>query len=139
MGCWMKAEGYVPASIFCSTAVRTQQTTQLVCNGLGVDETHIQYLPELYLASCSTILSVIEKNRERPGPIMLVGHNPGMDEIVSYLANQELLLTEQGKLMTTGCLARFRLPPAGQDLHHQGELLSITRPSEIQANQRRPK
>ena len=131
MGRWMKQNEYVPATILCSSAVRTRQTTQLVCEHLGCDEHNIRYLSELYLASSSTLLSIINENRDASGPIMLVGHNPGMDDIVSYLANRDIPLTDKGKLMTTGCLARFRLPPAEQEQHHQAELLSITRPSEI--------
>ena len=131
MGQWMKQNGYLPATILCSTAVRTRQTTQLICEGVGIDDTHIHYLDELYLASGRTLLSIIKQYWEQPEPVMLVGHNPGMDEIVEYLADRELPLTDKGKLMTTGCLARFRLPATGQDLQHQCELLSITRPSEI--------
>jgi len=131
MGHWMKENEYLPAIIFCSTAVRARQTTQLVCEQLSVDQNQIHYLPELYLASCSTLLSTIKAQKNEQGSMMMVGHNPGMDELVSYLADRDVPLTEQGKLMTTGCLARFRLLQMAKDLHRQAELLSITRPSEI--------
>lgn len=131
IGRWMCENEYLPANILCSTAVRARQTTQLVCEQLNIDNDSIHLFPELYLASCGTLLSTINTHRDESGSIMMVGHNPGMDELVSYLADQDVPLTEQGKLMTTGCLARFRLPQAGNDLHQHCELLSITRPSEI--------
>ncbi len=131
LGQWMKEKQYMPGYILCSTAVRARQTAQLMCNQLAFDENRIQYLPTLYLASLATLLSTIKVNIDKSGPLLLVAHNPGMDELVNYLAAQAVPLTDQGKLMTTGCLARFSLPEVEQDLEHQAELLSITRPSEI--------
>ena len=131
LGRWMNQQGYIPNYILCSTALRARQTIQLVCEQFAISENDIHYLAELYLASCATLLSTIEGFKEKSGPLLIVGHNPGMDELVSYLASQTVPLTKQGKLMTTGCLARFSLPQDWQDLHHQAELLTITRPSEI--------
>lgn len=131
LGRWMKENKYEPAHILCSTAVRAKQTAQLVCQQLAFDEADIHYLPDLYLASCASLLSTIDANRDKPDPLLIVAHNPGMDELVNYLAHKEVPLTDKGKLMSSGCLARFRLPDIGQELHHTAELLSITRPSEL--------
>lgn len=131
LGRWMEENKYEPAHILCSTAVRAMQTAQRVCQSLVYDEKEINYLPDLYLASCTTLLSMIEANRDKPDPLMIVAHNPGLDELVNYLANKEVPLTDKGKLMSSGCLARFSLPDIGQDLHHTAELLSITRPADI--------
>jgi len=131
LGAWMKQQGYQPGYIICSTAVRAQQTIQIVCQQLGIADSDIHYQAELYLAGLTRLLTTITDNSDKPGPLLLVGHNPGMDELVTYLASSEVPLTNQGKLMTTGCLARFKLPDQNQDLQNQAELLSITRPSEI--------
>ena len=127
----MKQQGYIPANILCSTALRARQTIQLVSSQLGIDESEISYQPDLYLATRKTLLSTIAAHRAETGPLMLVGHNPGLDEVVRYICVQPVPLTEKGKLMTTGCLARFSLPANAGDLREQAELLSITRPSEI--------
>jgi phosphohistidine phosphatase len=131
LGNWMKQNGYIPAQILCSTAVRAEQTIQLVCKESGIDDQIIKFLPELYLASRASLISIINTHREGASPVMIVGHNPGLDELVKYLAKQQVPYTDEGKLMTTGCLARFSLPEAEQDLENKCELLSITRPSEI--------
>ncbi len=131
LGAWMKQQGYQPGYILCSTAVRAQQTIQIVCQQLGIADSDIHYKSELYLAGLNRLLTTVTDNRDKPGPLLLVGHNPGMDELVTYLASSEVPLTNQGKLMTTGCLARFKLPDQNQGLQNQAELLSITRPSEI--------
>ena len=131
LGAWMKQNGYIPRQILSSNAVRAKQTIQLVCEHSGIDRQAIQYLPELYLASRATLIATINEHRSGDSPLIIVGHNPGMDELVKYLAKNDVPYTEQGKLMTTGCLARFLLPEAEQDLHHACELLSITRPSDI--------
>ncbi|MGD8926368.1 MAG: histidine phosphatase family protein [Thioalkalispiraceae bacterium] len=131
IGYWMKQNEIIPGEILCSTAKRAQQTAQLVCEGLDYEASRIRYLPDLYLASRSSLLSIIDSYRSCQGPLMIVGHNPGIDELVAYLTSQDLPYTESGKLMTTGSLARFSLAGADKDLHHACELLSITRPSQI--------
>ena len=131
MGDWMMEHRYLPKTVLCSTALRTRQTAQLVCERLDIDEQYIRFEETLYLASRKTLLDIIQSNLDKPSPLMLIGHNPGMDEIVSYLSKVEVPRTGQGKLMTTGCLVRFSLPGNVSELQHQAELLSITRPSEI--------
>ena len=131
LGAWMRQNSYLPRQILSSNAERAKQTIQLVCEHSGIDEQHIRYIPELYLASRATLIAIINKHRSGDSPLIIVGHNPGMDELVKYLAKNDVPYTEQGKLMTTGCLARFSLPAAEQNLQHACELLSITRPSDI--------
>ena len=131
LGRWMKTNEYEPAHILCSAATRAMQTAQLVCQALACGEKEIHYLSDLYLASCTSLLSIIADNRNKAEPLLIVAHNPGLDELVNYLANKDVPLTNKGKLMSSGCLARFRLPAVGQDLQHSSELLSITRPSDI--------
>ena len=40
---------------------------------------------------------------------MLVGHNPGLDQLVAYLASNELPVAPDGKLMATATLAQLEL------------------------------
>jgi phosphohistidine phosphatase len=74
---------------------------------------------------------IIGEYRDKPGSLMLIGHNPGLDELTTYLADEDVPYTDNGKLMTTGCLAHFSIPEDEPKLQANCKLLSITRPSEL--------
>lgn len=63
---------------------------------------------------------------------MLVGHNPGLEELVSYLWGERTLMPPDGKLMPTAAVARIELPCEWLELRDgvaQG--VSVTRPKDI--------
>jgi len=74
--------------ILCSTAQRTRQTAAPI-----VDMRHvpIKYLDDMYLASAGQLYEIIKNVDDDIDHIMLVGHNPSMHQIVSFLAVSEQL------------------------------------------------
>ena len=132
MGRFMRENNLLPEQVNCSTATRARETLEGVNTELGLDSNHIQYVSGLYLASLSTLLSNLSNLDSSITSLMLVGHNPGLDELVSYLSKTMPPLTDNGKLMTTCCLAHFKMPGDWtENLQHQAELISITRPADI--------
>ncbi|PWJ10915.1 SixA phosphatase family protein [Jannaschia seohaensis] len=73
MGAWLRAQGFTPARILCSDAVRTRQT----CAALGFDVPP-ELRPDLYLAGPGTILTLARAATE--SPLLVIGHNPGIAE-----------------------------------------------------------
>ncbi|MCL6729155.1 SixA phosphatase family protein [Sphingomonas hankyongi] len=74
--------------VFASPAVRVRQTIDGVVEGLG-KELEVQFDPELYAADVETLLT---KVRALPGDAhapLMVGHNPGLHEIILYLARDD--------------------------------------------------
>lgn len=132
VGKWMFKQGLRPALVVSSPAVRATQTTAAVTKALEFGEKEVTFDPRIYLASLPTLLEVLASCPPDADPVMLVGHNPGLDELVDYLCDGDLPLSDSGKLMTTCALARVKLPDDWRRLPRgAGELLSLTRPREL--------
>lgn len=103
MGNHMAREGLLPDLAIVSTALRTRQSWELVQPGLG--EPVLKFDARIYEAPTGAILDVI---RETAGDIMtllLVGHNPGLQELAVALiskANGNDLTRLQEKYPTGG-------------------------------------
>jgi phosphohistidine phosphatase len=62
-----------------------------------------------------------------------VGHNPGLDYLLSYLWGNEMRMPEDGKLLPTAAVARLAMPQDWAGLATgAGTLLSLTRPGQMQ-------
>jgi phosphohistidine phosphatase len=82
IGLWLNLHGHIPEIVACSTAVRAQETVELVCTAASASP-DTQFEPGLYLASPDRILR--EAHKSQAGTLMLVGHNPGMAELAASL------------------------------------------------------
>ena len=71
--------------IKCSSAKRTQQTTQEFCSGLG-QKIHTEYLKSIYSAGVGDLFAMIQGTDDKVDTLMIVGHNPTIYELVSRLA-----------------------------------------------------
>ena len=85
IGQFLKEESCVPELVLCSTALRTRETLELVVPQLGAAPV-IRLLPELYLARWLTIVNLVRQVREKADTMMIVGHNPGLEECAKKLA-----------------------------------------------------
>ena len=131
MGKWMKRQNLLPDYIVSSPAKRAKQTVKAVIKELGVSENKIHFNETIYMASVQTLLQVLAGVPQEAERVMIVGHNPGLDELLLYLVNAPPM-TDSGKLMTTACLALVALPPDWSHLpKHCGVLTNITRPKEL--------
>lgn len=131
LGEWMYEQGLRPGLIVSSPAVRARQTTELVCERLEFDLNHIHYDPGLYLASRGDLLRIAEAMRVPHGPLMLVGHNPGLEELLIGLCGEPLPRTDKDKLLTTANLARIELEGGGALGEGGGQLIDLTRADEL--------
>jgi len=131
LAAWMQAQYLYPGRIYCSTALRARETLAPVISTLEIPANRITYSDQLYLAELTTLLAFLCAIDSNEGSVMLVGHNPGLDELVTFLAKEPVPRTANGKLMTTSCLARFKLPDNWCQLQQSAELISITRPDDI--------
>ena len=96
MADWLVANHLVPSVILCSSATRTQETLQLmqqrwlettqVSDPLALPKTFV--LDDLYLAVANTILTIASSYTAHDS-ILVLGHNPGMQDLVSYLSQSE--------------------------------------------------
>ncbi len=85
VGRWLRGHGYLPDTVICSVARRTRQTWELVAAELGGSQS-VTFEPRAYAASALTLLYLL---RELPGTsraALLIGHNPGIEELAAHLA-----------------------------------------------------
>jgi phosphohistidine phosphatase len=85
IGQFLKEESWVPELALCSTALRTRETLELIVPQLGASPA-VQHLPELYLARWLTIVNLVRQVNEKCGALLIVGHNPGLEEAARKLA-----------------------------------------------------
>lgn len=78
----LKAEGYQPQTILCSTSQRTRETLAPLIPALtGSAEITLTRL--IYSADCDDLLALVRT--AKGASLMLIGHNPGMEELATLL------------------------------------------------------
>lgn len=85
MGRFLREDVYLPDHILCSDSRRTRETLGLILPELATNPT-AQYLRELYLAEPEVVLAAIRRAPEKAGCLMVVGHNPGLEQVALALA-----------------------------------------------------
>ena len=120
LGKLLQKKGMIPELIVSSTAVRALQTAEMVADNCGYDGEFIM-TRRLYHASAEQHCAVGQETDEAITRLMLVGHNPGMEELVYRLSGEHVR-------MPTSALAEINLPiDSWQDLTLgvDGELVSL--------------
>jgi phosphohistidine phosphatase len=117
MGLWMQQNQLLPDYIICSPAQRTIATTEIVCATMNIASTHIHTELRLYLASLKDLLQILGNCPSGRKRTLLVGHNPELEELVTYLADAEIPPQKDDKLLATATIARFAMPQDWKNLH----------------------
>jgi len=86
MGRWLRASGYAPDHVLCSTARRAQETWQLVSQGLAVTAA-VDMDHRLYHASAAEVLDIIRAERETSRALLVIGHDPAIATLALMLAS----------------------------------------------------
>ena len=85
MGRWLRDTGCVPDLVWCSTAERAAQTWRLAAAELAADPP-VSYEPRMYGATGSELAALIRQAPPRTTTLLLVGHNPGIQELALTLS-----------------------------------------------------
>jgi phosphohistidine phosphatase len=132
MGVWMRRHAGVPDYVISSPAVRVRETVRILCEVLGRDATQVVYEDSLYLADAGELLSLVHGFPDEAKSVMLVGHNPGLEELLVYLCGDDVPTAANGKLLPTAALAQIAVAAAWRNLRkNSGRLIAITRPREL--------
>lgn len=104
MGRWFARTGHLPATILSSSSRRTRDTLRLLAEGAGVAlEARTVWSDALYLASSETIRAALAAHGEA-SDVMVLGHNPGMEELLAWLLPPAADIAEQAKVFPTGAV-----------------------------------
>lgn len=129
VGSWLYREGLVPDHVVSSPAERARQTALKVCKRLDLKKNRIVWEARLYEAGVPELLGVLANCPGEAATVLLIGHNPGLEDLVRHLAGEDLEIPADGKLMPTATVARFEMPDDWRQLDPgSAHLVSMTRP-----------
>jgi phosphohistidine phosphatase len=105
MGRFLASKKAHLSMLISSPSIRTRQTVELVLRetSLGAEP---QFDQRIYEASLSILVQVVSEIPDDNKAAMLVGHNPGMEELLAFL-------TRESRHMPTCALARISLDSSG--------------------------
>ena len=84
VGRWLRAHGYQPDVVVCSTARRTRQTWELMAPELGGSPS-VTFEPRAYDASALTLLYLARELPSSCRAALLIGHTPAISELAASL------------------------------------------------------
>jgi len=80
-------------SLLSSPSNRTTETTQLLLSGLNNTNIKVNFIDEGYLADPETWMRNIERISTHTHSCIIVGHNPGVTELVNILCGSFIPMT----------------------------------------------
>lgn len=101
IGRYLRRKKIRPDLILSSPAERARQTTALVMEAAKLSA-ELRYDERIYEASAGRLLEIISQIEESASTVLLVGHNPGMEELLAHL-------TGESQTMPTAALAEISL------------------------------
>jgi phosphohistidine phosphatase len=129
----MKAQGLAFDLVLASPARRVIETLEEVeaaCGPLGPG-----YDQRLYLASTATLLEIVRATADDVERLLLVGHNPGLEEIALRLSRRDEagLRGEVEVKYPTGTVAEIDLPVErwAQVAERSGRIVRFIRPRDL--------
>jgi phosphohistidine phosphatase len=86
MGAWLAGRGFRPDLVLCSPAWRARATWELA-KAAFTPPPNVRYEPDIYLASPDVLLQQVRATPADVQTLMIVGHNPGLEQFVETLAS----------------------------------------------------
>jgi phosphohistidine phosphatase len=116
-----------PSLVLCSSARRTRETLERLEPGGDV---HVER--ELYGGSESALLERLRRLPEATESVMLIGHNPAVQELTLSLAGRGERIADVERKFPTAALATLTVPGAWRDLSAgSAELADFVTPKQL--------
>jgi phosphohistidine phosphatase len=107
LGEHIRRRGIAPARVLCSPSRRTRQTLKGIAGALGEAEVHL--VEELYGADEQTLLRRLRAVPSATRSVMLIGHNPGIQDLALLVAGPGSLRDRMAGKFPTAALATLKL------------------------------
>ncbi len=132
VGLWLKGRGVRVDAAIASPARRVRETVAELADAWA-HPLAPRWDARVYLASGATLLEVVADADDRAASLLLVGHNPGLEELVLTLAASGDALADVAEKFPTVSVARIALPVErwSQVEEGIGTLDSFTRPRDL--------
>jgi len=133
VGSEMKSRGLAFDLVLASPARRVVETIEEFAAGYGALDPN--YDERLYLAAPTTLLDVVRHAPDTAGRLLLVGHNPGFEQLALRLARRdgEALRRAVGIKYPTATVAEIELPAAHwrEAREGTGRIVRFIRPRDL--------
>ena len=116
--------------MLCSDSARTRETLDIILSKLKPAPT-VLYETALYLTDAKKLLQRLQKVPDEFERVLLVGHNPGLQELVTLLVDSPAgpLIGRATQDFPTAALARFDVPVPWAALEpHSAHLTALIAP-----------
>ena len=110
-GNWMVERGYIPSLTLCSSSARTRETESILRRILtGASDHQAITMDSLYDSTRESIRDALF-SKSSSSDILLIGHNPGLDDFVSWMCGVESSSFDQLFVFNTGsvCVLQYAL------------------------------
>jgi phosphohistidine phosphatase len=128
----LQDQGIEPELVLCSTARRARQTLEGIEPALGRGGIRVE--AELYGAGPADLLARLQEVAAAVGSVMVIGHNPGLEELAVLVARDGSLVRELEAKFPTGALATLAFRGADWAALDRGtaELIEFIRPRDLE-------
>ncbi|MFA7592365.1 MAG: histidine phosphatase family protein [Thiohalobacteraceae bacterium] len=134
IGTWLAARGLIPDRVLSSPARRARQTVEAVCTTLKIPAERVVWDERLYLAPLPRLLDLLADTPAETQRLLLVGHNPGLEDLLIHLARDPRPAGTDDKHLPTAGLAHLRLSSWRPLQGGAAELVQRIRPRDLQAD-----
>jgi phosphohistidine phosphatase len=132
IGFWLRDSKLAPELVLSSPAARAIATARLTCDAMGLERDRIHEDKNLYLAGLEKLLAIVRAIPPSTNRAMIVGHNPGLEELLATVAETTISPYDDNGRMPTAALAVMRLPCAWEDIATgAASLVTMIRPREL--------
>jgi phosphohistidine phosphatase len=129
MAGYLRDHDIAPDLVLCSSSTRTRQTLKRL--DLTARSVHIER--ELYAADAPTLLARLRDVPKSVGSVMVIAHNPGLEDLAIVLARRSAKLDELRPKFPTAALATLVLDRDWAALEKgTAELVDFVRPRELE-------
>ena len=128
MAAWFRRQGFEPGRILSSPALRARETALLLARELEVRKSAVAFDDDIYEADLETLLRVVG-GRSEP-TLFLVGHNPGLDELLCHLCSTPPPRDGEGTLLTTAAIAVLDFDGDMDTVAGSARLVALRRPKD---------
>jgi phosphohistidine phosphatase len=129
----LREQNLLPRHILSSPAERARQTTVRLCRHADIPESRIVWDQAIYAADLGALLDTLARAPGGHGRVMIVGHNPGLEELVAYLTGEPIEAPPGSPAVPTAALVRMTMPDHWNRLESGGaQLVSIDRPRDLE-------
>lgn len=131
----LQSLGWVPEKIIASPAIRAKQTCKILCEITHFPIDQVEWNSEIYAAYMVTLLHLLSSLDECVDRVMLIGHNPAMEDLLVHLCGYSAInevKQKDGKIFTTANIAKLTSDVEWKNLvMHEASLSKLLRPKEI--------